>query len=105
LLKIFYRFLQTSHTTQWALYLLARHPEVQNKIFNEIELVQSSKQRIGDEWQHIPTIKGSVKEALRLYPVATFLTRIMQEQCTIGGYSIPPDVIFSHFSRKLDNII
>ncbi|XP_046449111.1 cytochrome P450 315a1, mitochondrial-like [Daphnia pulex] len=83
----------TSHTTQWVLYLLARHPEVQNKIFNEIELVQSSKQRIGDEWQHIPTIKGSVKEALRLYPVATFLTRIMQEQCTIGGYSIPPDTI------------
>jgi ecdysteroid 2-hydroxylase len=82
---------------QWVLYLLARHPEVQNKIVNEIASVQSSNQRIGDEWQHIPTIKGSVKEALRLYPVATFLTRVMQEQCAIGGYNIPPDVINIYF--------
>lgn len=46
-----------------------------------------------DDWLDIPTIKGSVKEALRLYPVAPFLTRFLPFETEIGGYDIPAQVI------------
>lgn len=83
----------TSHTAQWVLYLLAQHPEVQEKAVREIASIQSVDGKLGSEWQHIPTIKGSVKEALRLYPVATFLTRLLPEHSVIGDYDIPPETL------------
>lgn len=40
---------------------------------------------------------------MRLYPVATFLTRIIQDQCVIGGYNIPPEVI-NTFPSLMHNV-
>lgn len=72
---------------------MAQHPEVQMRAVKEIMEAKSfSSQGKTDEWQQIPTIKGCVKEALRLYPVATFLTRILPEPCIIGNYEIPAEV-------------
>lgn len=86
---------------QWVLYLLAQHPKVQEKAVEEILSAQLANGTAGSEWQHIPTIKGSVKEALRLYPVATFLTRILQENSVIGNYDIPPEVVTFYFANPL----
>ena len=83
------------------LYLLAQHPDIQERAVQEIASVN---ERAGDEWQQIPTIKGSVKEALRLYPVATFLTRILPKQSVIGGYEIPSEVVaIVHCVMKMHN--
>ena len=79
---------------QWILYALANHREVQDKIVQEIDdsggaAVSSDAER----WQHLPMLKGAVKEAHRLYPVATFLTRILPNKCVIGNYEVPGQVI------------
>ncbi|KAI1293694.1 Mitochondrial cytochrome P450 -like protein [Halotydeus destructor] len=80
----------TSHATQWALYLLSRHPESQEKIYNEVT------EALGDDTclqEHhlakLPYVKGVIKEALRLYPVAPFLTRRLDEDIILDGYRIP----------------
>lgn len=70
---------------QWVLYLLARHPDVQHRTAVEIAH--------GEGWQTgASLLKGSVKEALRLYPVATFLTRILPQESIVGDYVIPAEV-------------
>lgn len=90
---------------QWVFYLLAQHPEAQERAAAEIA------QGVG--WQTgAGLMKGAVKEALRLYPVATFLTRIIPQESVIGGYSIPAEVnfmliyfiIFQRFVSRIFNI-
>ena len=78
---------------QWILYTLANHLEVQEQIVEEIAASPEETTDI-DRWQHVPTLKGAVKEALRLYPVATFLTRVVPNKCIIGNYRIPAQVYF-----------
>lgn len=81
------------------LYLLAQHSDIQERAVKEIV---SIKPKTAEEWQQIPTIKGSVKEALRLYPVATFLTRILPKQSVIGGYEIPAEVVIPFTLLKIN---
>jgi len=82
----------TSHSMQWILYTLANHLEVQEQIVEEIAASPEETTDI-DRWQHVPTLKGAVKEALRLYPVATFLTRVVPNKCIIGNYRIPAQTL------------
>ena len=84
--------LQTSHTLQWVLYLLATHPEAQERAAAEI-----SKE---NDWQKASYLKGAVKEALRLFPVAPFMTRFLPEESDIGGYAIPAQVYFYKCMKK-----
>ena len=78
----------------WILYLLAKHPNVQETIFGEINQ-RSTNDGCEQNWQQTAssaTLKGAVKEALRLYPVAPFLTRILPHESVIGGFVIPAEV-------------
>ncbi|XP_065346066.1 cytochrome P450 315a1, mitochondrial [Cloeon dipterum] len=59
-------------TMQWTLYLLAKNPEAQERAFKDPSL-----------------LRGVLKESMRLYPVAPFLTRILPEESRISGYRIP----------------
>ncbi|XP_032209852.1 cytochrome P450 27C1 isoform X1 [Mustela erminea] len=80
----------TSFTLSWAVYLLARHPEVQQTVYQEI------LKNLGD--RHVPTaadvpkvplVRALLKETLRLFPVLPGNGRVTQEDLVIGGYLIP----------------
>ncbi|XP_034252654.1 cytochrome P450 315a1, mitochondrial [Thrips palmi] len=73
----------TAMSLQWTLFLLAKNPDVQESI--------SAKIRNKTDTLHPALLRGVVREALRLYPVAPFLIRIVPEQCVIGGYELPPN--------------
>ncbi len=73
---------------QWVLYSLARHADVQERVAAECR----ARDADADRCQPTPLLRGCVKEALRLYPVATFLARTLPEDSVIGGYSIPAGV-------------
>ncbi|XP_014488961.1 PREDICTED: cytochrome P450 315a1, mitochondrial [Dinoponera quadriceps] len=80
----------TSATTmQWALLLLSGCPELQDQLFDDIKYLSPE-----ETTQH-PLLKGVLKETLRLYPVAPFLTRYMAANNFIGDY----------FVRKEDLVI
>jgi hypothetical protein len=80
-------FPQTANSTQWILYLLARNPNLQDELYAELQEVHSS-----DDILQLPLLRGTIREALRLYPVAPFLTRYLPEDSLIGGYHIPAGV-------------
>lgn len=68
----------TAYSLQWILYLIAKNPEIQHKLRKTI---QSSDPQ--------PQLRNIVRETLRLYPVAPFLTRYLPADGVIGGYKIP----------------
>lgn len=72
----------TAFSTQWALYLLAKNPKYQEIIRNEL-MADSSSNRYDT-----PLIRGSVREALRLFPVATLIGRILEKDAILGNYHI-----------------
>ncbi|CAH2273331.1 cholesterol side-chain cleavage enzyme, mitochondrial [Pelobates cultripes] len=80
----------TSMTIQWALYELARSPGVQEKLRSE---VISARRKCGNDLaellQNIPLVKATIKETLRLHPVAITLQRYTQKDTVLRNYNIP----------------
>ncbi|XP_037091390.1 cytochrome P450 315a1, mitochondrial-like [Pollicipes pollicipes] len=81
----------TAHSTQWALYQLGRDPALQQRLLAEIRQVApaGAPQLTAAQIDRVPLVKAIVKETLRMYPVAPFLTRLIQADTVIGGYQIP----------------
>ncbi|CAG2109962.1 unnamed protein product [Medioppia subpectinata] len=79
----------TSHATQWALYLLSRNPQCQRRMLDEVNSVTGGHIVEECHLPHLSYTKGVIKEALRLYPVAPFLTRYLSHDMELSGYGIP----------------
>ncbi|XP_045131453.1 cytochrome P450 315a1, mitochondrial-like isoform X2 [Portunus trituberculatus] len=80
----------TSHTAIWSLYLLGRHPEVAQRVRQEImEVTDGTGQVEGHHLAVLSYLRGVVKESLRMYPVAPFQTRVLVRDTNLGGYEIP----------------
>ncbi|XP_058049878.1 cytochrome P450 4V2 isoform X2 [Ahaetulla prasina] len=96
----------TAAALSWAIYLLARHPEIQRKVHNELDEV------FGDSDHHITMedlkklryLECVIKEALRLFPSVPLFGRILNEDCYIRGYKIPKgtDVIILPYALHRD---
>ncbi|XP_065570525.1 cytochrome P450 315a1, mitochondrial-like isoform X2 [Artemia franciscana] len=80
----------TSHSMQWVFYLISQKLEIQEKIAQEVKQVRGC---IHSFTSQIPTLKGAVKEALRLYPVAPFITRVLPHEAIIGNFHIPAETL------------
>ncbi|KAB1279168.1 Cytochrome P450 27C1 [Camelus dromedarius] len=81
---------QTSFTLSWAVYLLARHPEVQQAVYRQI--VKNLGERhvpAGADVSKVPLVRALLKETLRLFPVLPGNGRVTQEDLVVGGYLIP----------------
>lgn len=72
----------TAYTMEWLLYLIAKNQHIQNEL----------RQNLQKEVFPI-LLKNCVKETLRLYPVAPFITRYLPTNSTISGYFIPKDTL------------
>lgn len=96
----------TANALTWTYYLLAQHPEVENKVFEEIDSVLGDKSRKtgnktkkekAKEYRNVtandlPKLKYTEKvfrEAMRLYPPVWSIGRIIEEDHQLGDYIIP----------------
>lgn len=75
----------TSFSTQWGVYLLAKHRKVQTEVRNEIS-------NDTNQTHETPLIRGTIREAMRLFPVASFIGRFLASDGIFGQYRIPKDV-------------
>ncbi|XP_058469399.1 sterol 26-hydroxylase, mitochondrial-like [Solea solea] len=95
----------TSNTLAWALYLLSRDLESQDRLYKEVSsLVLADRVPSTAEITHMPYLRAVIKEALRMYPVVPMNARIMSEDVAIGGYELSKKTpfILCHYAISHD---
>nr|UAK14967.1 cytochrome P450 701A77 [Iberis amara] len=77
-------------TTEWAIYELAKHQNVQDRLYNEIKNVCGREKIKEEQLPQLPYINGVLHETLRKYSPAPLVPiRYAHEDTQIGGYHIP----------------
>lgn len=79
----------TSNALTFTCELLARNPEAQSKILEEVQKVKSESSDIMHWLKNTNYTKLVLEEAMRLYPPAYFIDRINKEDDKFNGYALP----------------
>lgn len=93
-------FETSANTLSWVWYLIARHPEVEQKLLDEAARHVPSKDAVSAESLAKMTYTQQVlEEALRLYPPVWLFTRRSHESDELQDYDVPPgtDIYLSPF--------
>ena len=85
----------TANALTWTLYLLSRHPDVDTKLFDELQRVLADRVPSVSDLPKLHYTEMVIREALRLYPPAPGLAREPIEDVTIGGYNVPKGSLVS----------
>ncbi len=86
---------QAGHETSatallWWSWLLATHPEVQDRARAEVDAMLAGRVPTADDAGALPYLSATLKEAMRLYPpVAAIMTRRLTRDITVGGVQLP----------------
>jgi len=96
----------SAHTIAWALYEIAQHPEVEEKIFDELTEVMGDKETpTYEEANKLTYLQWVVKETLRLHSPTAQLERETMEDTEIAEVKIPAhayvttSIMAIHFSE------
>lgn len=79
----------TANTLSWTWMLLANHSTVRVKLTEELKTVLNGRTPTIADLPQLPYTSMVIKEAMRLYPPVTDLSREATRDCEIGGYAIP----------------
>jgi cytochrome P450 len=98
----------TANALTWTYYLLAQHPDVEERVFDEIDLVLKNSSVTKDHTNNtnieskyrLPTpkdipklkyIENVFRESMRLFPPVWSIGRMVEEEYKMGEYTIPKD--------------
>jgi len=93
----------TSHALTWTWYLLAQHPEVEDKLHAELDRVLAGRAPTYADLDALPYTSCVFDEAMRLYPPAYTLARRAEEDASIGPYAVPKGsevIIWTYFTHR-----
>ncbi|XP_062178893.1 ent-kaurene oxidase 2 isoform X2 [Phragmites australis] len=77
-------------TTEWAMYELAKHPEKQDCLYQEIQEVCGNETVTEDHLPRLVYLNAVFHETLRFHsPVPLVPPRFVHENTTLGGYDVP----------------
>ena len=104
----------TANALTWTYYLISQHPQVEEKIHEEIDKVISQNKENKDKQIKIPRVEDLTKfkyiekvirESLRIYPTVWSIGRIVEEDYLIDKYTIPKgsSIIMSQYVIQHDN--
>jgi cytochrome P450 len=79
----------TANTLSWTWMLLAQHPNVRSQLQQELQAVLQGRQPAIADLPQLPYTNQVIREAMRLYPPVTDVSRQATQDCEIGGYRIP----------------
>jgi cytochrome P450 len=79
----------TANTLSWTWLLLGQHPEIWGQLDHELKTLLPGRPPTFADMQRLSYTTMVIKEAMRLYPPVTDVTRAASKDCEIGGYHIP----------------
>lgn len=78
----------TANALTFTLHLLGNHPDVQQKIFDEIVKIESETDNVIEQLQKMIYINAVLNESMRLYPPAWITDRENVEDDNLAGFNI-----------------
>ncbi|MCB0208508.1 MAG: cytochrome P450 [Anaerolineae bacterium] len=79
----------TANAIVWTFYLLAKHPEVEAKLWDELGQILDGRLPTVEDIRQLKYTRMVLSEAMRLYPPAWAVGRNAIENDEVGGFSIP----------------
>ena len=78
----------TALVLSWTWYLLALHPQVEEKLVVEIGQILLGRLPVFEDVAKLPYTEAVLLEAMRLYPPAYTIGREALADCVVGGYRV-----------------
>jgi cytochrome P450 len=78
----------TASTLAWAVHLLAAHPKIQDQLRQQIRDVLAGGPMTFEHLAEMEMASHVINEALRLYPPAWLLTRIVTKETSLGSHRL-----------------
>jgi len=79
----------TALTLSWTWYLLAQHPEVEERLVAEWSEVLRGRTPTAEDLLRLPYTDAVILEAMRLYPPVYLIGREATRDLELGGYRVP----------------
>lgn len=79
----------TANALSWTWYLLGRHPAVVKRLEAELAEVLQGRAPTVTDLPRLTCTESVLLESMRLYPPAYAFSRLVKEDCQLGGYRIP----------------
>src|SRR5216684_3845566 len=94
----------TALNLSWSWYLLAQHPEVEEKLHAELDAVLGGRPPCAADLPKLQYTDRVIRETLRLYPPAWRIFRRTQEAFTVGEYVLPAgsNIVLSQWVTQRD---
>ncbi len=91
--------LTTAHTFSWTLFLLSQHPDVLQKLRDELDAHVSSDVPTFEELERLPYLDSVIRESMRVMPASSYSQRIAVQPTSLGSIHLNAwtPVIFSQF--------
>jgi cytochrome P450 len=79
----------TAHALSWAWYLVARHPDVESELLEELQRTLAGRAPRAADLPQLLYTDMIIREAMRLFPPAPMFARQPVEDVTVGEWQIP----------------
>jgi cytochrome P450 len=94
----------TGNTIAWACYLLAQHPQLQERLQQEADLVLAGRDADYETVSSLPFTRAVITETLRLYSPVWILPRRVLVDVELGGHTLRAGsrIFFSPYALNRD---
>jgi cytochrome P450 len=94
----------TALNLSWTWYLLAQHPEVEEKLYAELDAVLGGRPPSASDLPKLQYTDRVIRETLRLYPPAWRVFRRTEEPLKVGDYLLPAgsNIVLSQWVTQRD---
>jgi len=79
----------SAHALVWIWYLLSEHPEVEQKLQEEVDLTLAGKEPTVEDLPRLKYVSAVVTESLRLRSPSHLVERVAKNDVQIGQFTIP----------------